>query len=849
MSGEVWWKVTGWAWCACALAACGAEELPQQEYSPQVRAVWDPSSGVIPTPSDLLREPTTGGLGLPIDEAMTPAEQAFRGYLNSLDGWPVTSTLTLPVSGEVTDASLAGTVVLVRESDGERVSVDARYDAELGAIVATPVDARAPGEESGLDAGESYVYGLWGYESGARGAGGEDVVADSAFYLIRAGQPLTEHVDALPGASRAERAETARSLEEVRRGYEPLYTLMGRYGVPREQLATLGRFRTSKRPTVWYDPGLGRVPLPNNLLIDRTTGKVDLPEDPEDGEEERELKHELEDYDGFSSSAALVMESTEPVDPGSLEGNVRVFKVTEAGEVQEHTDLERGVLDDGVTFWIRPRLAFDAGAQYVYVVVREVTADGSRLAAQPVGALLGIDAPLVDEDGSSQVGSLDDARAAALEPARQETQAVLDWLELEGLGREDLAAVVPFRTASASRYVMDYRARVYEQDVPTELINVLEKSPLERGLPFVLSRVRTIVTGQITILDHLDPRTRAFREDDSARLNKVEFVLTIPESATPGQPIKTVVFGHGLLTSRELTYMIANRLARDGWATISVDLPYHGERSVCLQDIDCGDGFSCNPEGVCVGPAGERGEIDRIESPFVDGPTYPVTSGTPFIDLNDIAGSRDHFLQSVMDISQLLRVVRKADWAKSTGGYVLDGDDVVYLGMSLGGILGAVLSAVEPTIGSYVLNVPGGSLVDVVENSGAFTTQFADSLAKRDIANRDSDAYFAFENALRWILDPIDPLNIAYRAVRDPIEYVDPVDGQTKTTPIKRVMIQMARGDSVVPNVSTRILSERMGVPFREYTPQISNHGFLFDPIDPESTRARNDMIEFYEQR
>ncbi len=835
---------------ACALAwGCGAEELPQQPYEPAVRAVWDPSSGVVPTPTDLLRDPATGQLGLPIDDVTSPADREFRGYLNSLDGWPVTSTVSIPVSGPVDDVTLAGTVVLARESDGARLRVDARYDAEAGAIVVTPESAEAPGEEPALEGGESYVYGLWGYESGARGAQGEDVVADAAFYLIRAGQPLTEHVDALPGDTRAEREETARALEDVRLGYEGLYALMGRYGVPREQIATLGRFRVTGRPSVWFDPNLGKIPTPNDLLLDRETGLVSLPVDPEDDEEELQFKAKLQEYDGFASSAAVVMEATAPVDASSLERGVRVFKVLEGGEVREHTDLERGVLDDGVTFWARPRLAFDAGAQYVYVATRGVTAAGERLTAQPVGALLGVSAPLVSASGESEISSIGDSTATTLEPARRDTQAVLEALEREGIPRSEVAAVVPFRTASASSFLMDYRARVYEQDVPTGLVNALEKTPLERGLPFVLSRVRTIVTGQIAILDHLDPTTRAFYEDGSSELGLADFVLTIPESATPGEPVKTVVFGHGLLTSRELTYLVANTLARAGWATISVDLPYHGERSVCLQDLDCVDDYACNPQGVCVGPAGERGDLERIRGVFADGPTYPVTSGTPFIDLEHIAASRDHFIQSVMDISQLVRVVRGADWAKASGGYVLDGDDVVYLGMSLGGILGAVLATVEPTIGTYVLNVPGGSLFDIVENSGAFSSLFDDALERRGITSRSGDDYFDFENAIRWILDPVDPLNIAYRAIREPLDYVDPVDGQTKQTPIKRVMLQMARGDSVVPNEGTRLLSERMGVPFREYTPQISNHAFLFDPLDPESVRARGDMVDFFEQR
>jgi hypothetical protein len=62
-------------------------------------------------------------------------------------------------------------------------------------------------------------------------------------------------------------------------------------------------------------------------------------------------------------------------------------------------------------------------------------------------------------------------------------------------------------------------------------------------------------------------------------------------------------------------------------------------------------------------------------------------------------------------------------------------------------------------------------------------------------------------------------------------------------------MIQQAEDDIVVPNAATRSLSERMEVPIRNYTPSISNHAFLFDPTSFEGRRARQDVVEFFEQR
>ena len=67
--------------------------------------------------------------------------------------------------------------------------------------------------------------------------------------------------------------------------------------------------------------------------------------------------------------------------------------------------------------------------------------------------------------------------------------------------------------------------------------------------------------------------------------------------------------------------------------------------------------------------------------------------------------------------------------------------------------------------------------------------------------------------------------------------------------PLKRVIIQMAEGDLVVPNSSSRSLSERADVPLQIYTPLISNHAFLFDPTSLEGARARNAVVEFFDAR
>jgi len=836
---------------AVVCPACSTEQAELEEPRPRVKALWDPGSSTLPTPTDLVRDPTTGRLALPVDEQLTPGELEWRTWLNTLDGYPASSSITIPVDGPIDPASLGGSLVLVEAGGAARVGVDLTFDEQSMSLKGQPVDER--GVEALLDPGKTYRYGLWGYDGGARGAGGEPVIADAGFYLVRKEISLLDHVGALPGDSVEQKREAAESLEALRTSYAPIYEDLARFGLERALVATAGEFTVSGRPAIWFDPASGQVPVPNEFLRDDATGLIELPIRESDDEEARHIKELLSTYDGFSTTGAITIKATEAIDPVSATSSqvVRLFRVGKDNQLIEHADLERGVLKDEQTFWLRPSLAMEPETEYLYVVTRELrTKSGRELVSHPLGALLKFRAP-VAVDGASQIDSLDDESAALVEPRRLRTDAALDLLEAQhGIPREDILLAGDFETLSTASFLMEWRGRPYKESIRTDVVNAQAKSPFDRGLLLAMPSVKTVVTGQLTTPDFLDPATLALRKDGAYEERLIDFVLTIPRSADPGEPIPTVIFGHGLMTSRELLYMITEKLAQNGYAAITIDLPLHGERAVCIRTTDCkGDNATCDEFGRCIDPDGSYGELRRIESPWADGPSYPITSGEPFIDLTEIEASRDHFIQSVVDMSQLIRVVRGADWSKVSGGYVLDGQDLVYLGMSLGGILGSILSVVEPTIQTFVLNVPGAGLLEMVENSAAFESIFAKALAKRELMKDDSDDYFRFQNAIRWSLDPVDPVNTVQFSIQQQLRYVDPVDGEEKMTPTKRVLLQMAEGDSVVPNITTEILSARMGVEYRRYTPSISNHGFLFDPTSGEGRRARNDMIEFFEQR
>lgn len=844
-------------WCG---GACQSGAEPELAPRPDVIfAYWNPGAGVLPSPTDLVFDKEEGRLNIPIRDGVSGAEREFTAYLNSLDGYPLSTTIRFPVSGPIKDSSLLGAVFLLEDGGGERLLTRSFYDEELQAVVVEPLDRLKPGQR--------YVAALVGYEKGAKGRQGQAVISDAPFYFLKSPESLEDHVDAFPGATRAEREEQARAMAALQEGLKPAMQALKQRGIEAEDIAVITQFTTSAQPAVQFDTVAGLIPMPNDLLFNEETQTLDLPIPDGVSDEERALREALASYDGFSLSGAMTVQSThrlgqEPPGPAVMRLFRRVGGL--GGQAwQEVEDLERGLLKDGQTLWMEPELALEPGQQYVFLVMTELRDMGGRShRAQPVGAMLRLSHPLI-EDGRSQLSLLNMEQAEQLEPRRLVVDELLTQLEeQEGLDRREIAAAVPFRTLRSMEPLLAWRAKLYEQEVSTKITNVEHTEP--GGLiSLLIHDVETVIRGEMTILDRLDPRTRAFYSGGHAEERSVKFVLTLPKEADVTRPIPVVLFGHGLATSRELLYLIAGPLAKAGYAGFAMDLPYHGARAVCRDDGSCAGEGTCDDEGTCRNKDGSPGRLNEVNVgylvPLLAGTqydqllNYPISSGEVFIDIEDIVATRDHFAQALLDLQQAVRLLQSDEFNQAIideTGLWLEQEDIMYLGMSLGGILGAALSALEPHLKDFVLNVPAAHLTKIIENSASFTTAFQNALDERDI-EPGSDGYFHFINGLRWLLDPVDPLNLVQHTLYQPYLYLDPIEGAPYPERQVRVMLQMAQGDSVVPNIGTEYLSARLGEPITVYTPSLTDHAFLFDPnpMANNSRRAREDLVSFFDER
>lgn len=826
----------------------GCEVAPPPAEAPVVHAIYDPGAGRIPLPNDALRDAEQGRLALPSApedlEGRTPAEAAFVRALNRMDAWPRGMPAELTFSGPLDPGSIGpGAVRIFEDQDGALVAVDA---AVLGSPQDAPTSVVIRPPEGGWKPGARYVVAALGAQDGLRGAGGEEVVGDAAFYFLRLQEDLTAHADALPGETPEARAEAAAGLEALRRGLAPRFERLEALGVAREGVVALWDFTASARVTVVMDAEAGRMPLPSDFLRNPASGRVELPVAPGDSEGTRHIKAALNRLDGFGLSSGLTFELSAPVDPSSVTPEtVRLFAVPEAAPPYEvPVEVRTRVRDTAVT--VTPSDGPLAPATDHVLVVSSSVSDplGAPVGPMLPGLFIGLDAPLY-ADGASQHPSLDAESAARLEPIRARLEAGLERLALDDAA---VAVAWPFRTMTVFEPMRQHRDAARIMDTPVDPFDVEDRSPAAAALDFPLSaltllRVRRVYEGKIVVPDFLDPVTRAAREDGGWAPREVKFVMTVPRGLEEGAPMPVAIFGHGLMTERRFVLALADALAGEGIAAVAIDLPFHGERTHCVwkgpqcvvNPLDptgdqicpspCARNTTCSPDGRCVDSAGEGNHLATW--PLVG---FPQASGGAFVDVDSMDGTRDHLYQAVTDLSALYRSLREGDWA-SVVGHEID-PDISYVGQSLGGVLGALFVAVHPEVKRAVLNVPGSDLIDLFRESTVFAPHFEAYLDNEGIA-RGSEEHERVLNVARWLMDSVDPQSFAQFLLRESFE-------PGRALPEDRtVLIQMARLDLVIPNATTELLARLSGAPKEDY---LAEHAFIVIPVEPAYLRGTRDL-------
>lgn len=99
---------------------------------------------------------------------------------------------------------------------------------------------------------------------------------------------------------------------------------------------------------------------------------------------------------------------------------------------------------------------------------------------------------------------------------------------------------------------------------------------------------------------------------------------------------------------------------------------------------------------------------------------------------------------------------------------------------------------------------------------------------------RQGDELARYVRDAKWLLDDVEPLNLL---------------GQRKPP---RMLLQMAIGDTIIPNPNTESLGDVTGEHVEGFVPSMDGlmgHGFIVLPFATESVRCRQDILDFFAAR
>jgi hypothetical protein len=281
---------------------------------------------------------------------------------------------------------------------------------------------------------------------------------------------------------------------------------------------------------------------------------------------------------------------------------------------------------------------------------------------------------------------------------------------------------------------------------------------------------------------------------------KVWITLALPQGKMPPAGFPVVLLQHGLGGDRSFLLALADTFARQGWASVAIEATTFGARAaLAASTTDKASTFAWSKSAAYAGPDG-----------FVDS---PATATALFGEFLSFGATRDQFRQSVIDLGTLGAVVANptldlGPLLKAVPGARFDAARIGYVGDSFGGILGAMVAAVDPTLHHFVLNVGGGGIVtEILSNAPALATLVSTAGGLNFGIPRDRlDVTHPLGGLLQSILDPADPLTHARAIVQSPVVFAG------KPNPPKSVILIEAFWDEIVANEGSEALARAAGM-------------------------------------
>jgi hypothetical protein len=570
------------------------------------------------------------------------------------------------------------------------------------------------------------------------------------------------------------------------------------------------------------------TPWPSDLLLDGghvaigylPTSTVDLTPFVLD-----DLNHT---QDGFSVSAGAFFPLSDPIDPASLDGNVHLYDLASGDDLPVYVHYRQK--DVPSVIYARPVIGGTLLERhtYAYVITNKVKGPSGALGpSSDLSTLLGAKS----RPGDPKLGRAYDAY-----------KPLLDFLDKGTVARGEIAGATVFTTHSITAPLVGMRAALDGAPPPAATVTMVwakTKTAADMGslddllgtpamnLPgtdnaggIAHDHLGYVIQGTFESPDYLNNAQAVRGEGTPTSIDVfdldgagvphpkgvavVPFTLVLPDFQTPAEyaNLPVVVFQHGLGGDRSAVMGIANDNAAAGFATMGIDIPFHGGRDKTATD-------TMHTYGSGTGPDGWSEITDASFVPFFDA-TGNQSNGLPAFLPKAV---RDAFMQAALDCMQEARLVRVGDLSAIAAKeprlamLSLRHDALAYSGESFGSMIGSITVAIEPNIGAASLDVGGGGLLfPLLLNSNTYGPKIAPfldgALGTQTADPADpTDTDFAY-NLAQYLLEQGDAGAYAPYIVLHPLGSNAP----------KHVIQPSAHFDETVPNQANVQLARGMGL-------------------------------------
>lgn len=467
----------------------------------------------------------------------------------------------------------------------------------------------------------------------------------------------------------------------------------------------------------------------------------------------RRVFDDLSTLDGFGVSAGAYFQFSQALDRGSVvdgEGSDGAQSPLLFGYLDEQGDFVRIPVellwtDEDSTVILRPMRPLPPRARALAGATRGLKGAGGA-DAQPGAPLRSL---------------LDGTAKGALEPLLPRYAEATDALRRAGIieGHEDLAALTVFTTQSTWQ-----ESALIAQDIQSRPHQVERVLGCQDEANYRTCEI-TFQVGNYRDEDGIV----AWDGQGPVSTYEMTAVVYLPLEPVPelGRPYPICIFGHGLSGERHQARHLARFAAPRGLATVAIDAVEHGEH-----------------------PA--RHGNDRISS---------LLAFFGFDAFSQLVGRqlRDNWRQATYDKLALIEVLKQGVDLDEDGQPDLDAGRLMYLGASLGGIMGSELSALSPDLDAVLLVIAGARVTDILQFSD-FLGPVVDLLSPAGTSEGEIIRFFPL---LQTVVDRGDPVSYAPHVLRDRL-----IDGPTPDVLMGNVL-----DDEIVPEPTNFTLARALDIP------------------------------------